>query len=225
MNRKPNATTNWVREGYSVGERNASEIAEAFGVNKEWILTGEGEMLNNSGNISGTVFIGNKADNGSTQRFGNITINNNKREARKTDKESNIVRSYPLIPIEAVAGFGKGDNDGIRYEDCDQYTVPDFERMGMEFLIRVSGSSMYPKYSNGDVLACKKIREIVFFQWGKVYVIDSSQGILVKRIFEDKSNQDCILCVSDNKEKYPPFSIPKSDIRSLSIVIGVVRVE
>jgi hypothetical protein len=31
--------------------------------------------------------------------------------------------------------------------------------------------------------------------------------------------------VSDNKEKYEPFAIPKTDIRSLSIVLGVVRME
>jgi phage repressor protein C with HTH and peptisase S24 domain len=84
---------------------------------------------------------------------------------------------------------------------------------------------MYPKYSNGDILACKKVHEVLFFQWGRVYVVDSSQGALVKRIFEDKDNPDNILLVSENKEHYPPFSIPKSDIRSLSIVLGVIRME
>lgn len=84
---------------------------------------------------------------------------------------------------------------------------------------------MYPKYSNGDVLACRKIREILFFQWGKIYVIDSSQGQLIKRIYEDAENPDNVVCVSENKERYPAFSIPKSDIRSLSIVIGVVKLE
>lgn len=133
-------------------------------------------------------------------------------------------KNYPLIPIEAVAGYGTGENN-IIYEECEQYQIPIFEEKGMEFLIRVSGSSMYPKYSNGDILACRKIREILFFQWGKVYVIDSSQGQLVKRIFEDKENPDNIICVSENKEDYPPFSMPKDDIRSLSIVLGVVRME
>lgn len=135
------------------------------------------------------------------------------------------IKGSPLIPIDAVAGFGTGDNEGVSYEDCDHYVVPEFDKRGMEFLIRVSGSSMYPKYSNGDILACKKIHEITFFQWGKVYVIDSNQGALVKRIFEDPNNKNNIICVSDNKENYPPFSMPKKDIRSLSIVLGVVRME
>lgn len=140
-------------------------------------------------------------------------------------KEDIIYTTLPLIPIDAIAGVPAGDFQGIRFEDCEQYRIPDFESKGAEFLIRVNGSSMYPKYSNGDILACKKIEEILFIQWGKVYVIDSSQGSLVKRLFEDKENKEYLICVSDNKENYPPFSIPKSDIRSLSIVIGVIRLE
>ncbi len=133
-------------------------------------------------------------------------------------------KNYPLIPIEAVTVYGT-DEDNIIYEECEQYQIPILEEKGMEFLIRMSGSSMYPTYSNGDILACRKIREVLFFQWGKVYVIDSSQGQLVKRIFEDKENPDHIICVSENKENYPSFSMPKDDIRSLSIVLGMVRME
>jgi len=131
----------------------------------------------------------------------------------------------PIIPFEAIAGYNGHDNEGIGIEQCERYIVPEFDTMGVEFIVRVSGSSMYPKYSNGDLLACRKIREIVFFQWGKVYVIDGSQGVMVKRIFEDSMREDYIMCVSDNKEHYPAFSIPKTDIRSLSIVLGVIRTE
>lgn len=139
-----------------------------------------------------------------------------------TEELSSI--GIPLIPIEALAGLAGDDNDGIRYEDCDRYVVPDFEKSGIEFLVKVSGSSMYPKYSSGDVLACKRIKDVLFFQWGKIYVIDSSQGQLVKRVFEHE-NPDYLLLVSENKENYPPFALPKSDIRSLSIVLGVIRME
>jgi phage repressor protein C with HTH and peptisase S24 domain len=139
--------------------------------------------------------------------------------------EGNISDSIPMIPFEAIAGYSITDNEGIELTKYEQYQIPEFKKVGVEFLIRVSGSSMYPKYSNGDILALKRIKDILFFQWGKVYVIDSSQGVLVKRIFEDKENKDFVLCSSDNKEHYPPFSIPKSDIRSLSIVVGVIRME
>ena len=130
----------------------------------------------------------------------------------------------PLIPIEAVAGLPTDDSVGTRFIDCAHYIIPDFANLNVEYMIRVSGSSMYPKYSNGDILACRRVHDVLFFQWGKIYVIDSSQGALVKRVFQDE-DPDRILLVSDNRENYPPFSIPKSDIRSLSIVVGVIRLE
>lgn len=130
----------------------------------------------------------------------------------------------PLIPIEAVAGLPTDDPVGMRFIDCAHYIIPEFASLNVEYMIRVSGSSMYPKYSNGDILACRRVHDVLFFQWGKIYVIDSSQGALVKRVFQDK-DPDRILLVSDNREHYPPFSIPKSDIRSLSIVVGVIRLE
>jgi len=129
----------------------------------------------------------------------------------------------PLIPIEFMAGYGE-NNDGITLNDCERYNIPEFKNVGAEFLVRVGGNSMYPKYSSGDILACRKINNILFFQWGKIYVIDSSQGQMVKRICRH-DNEDLVWLFSDNKEKYEPFAIPKNDIRSLSIVVGVLRLE
>lgn len=130
----------------------------------------------------------------------------------------------PLIPIEAIAGLPDDDPIGVSFIDCAHYIIPEFTNLNVEYMIRVSGSSMYPKYSNGDILACRRVHDVLFFQWGKIYVIDSSQGALVKRVFQDE-DPNRILLVSDNREHYPPFSIPKSDIRSLSIVVGVIRLE
>jgi len=131
----------------------------------------------------------------------------------------------PLIPIEAVAGFQSGDSEGVTVEQCERYKVPEFSQRGVDFLTRVSGSSMYPKYNNGDILACKKIPQLTFIQWGKIYVLDTVQGALVKRLYKDPEDKECVICKSDNVERYPEFSIHVSEIRSISIVIGVIRIE
>ncbi|NLL27992.1 MAG: helix-turn-helix transcriptional regulator [Bacteroidales bacterium] len=136
-----------------------------------------------------------------------------------------IIKGIPLITYDAVAGFSNMDNEGAAEEDFVRYIVPEFINKGVEFLIRVSGSSMYPKYSNGDILACRFIKDRLFFQWGKIYVIDSSQGILVKRVRKHEKYPEYIILESDNREKYQPFDFPTSDIRSLSIVVGVIRLE
>lgn len=177
-----------------------SKIIDNFEeISPEWLLTGRGEMLR-----SGTS---------SEDHFRGVT----KMIPVKAGE------GIPLIPIEAVAGWNGVDHEGVTLSDCENYYIPDFVSAGAEYLIRVSGSSMYPKYSSGDILACKKIKEVTFFQWGKIYVIDSAQGAMVKRILPSEKD-NCVVCKSDN-EKYPPFELPKTEIRSLSIVIGAVRLE
>ena len=127
----------------------------------------------------------------------------------------------PLIPISALAGFGEGELQVLEYE-CERYVIPAFKEA--EFLISVKGSSMYPKYSSGDIVACKKLplRDI-FFQWNKVYVLDTNQGALIKRIKRGK-DENHILIVSEN-EKYEPFELHLSQINAVAIVIGVIRLE
>lgn len=132
-------------------------------------------------------------------------------------------KGIPLIPMDAVAGF-PADGSGSTYlEDCERYVIPEFEYKGADFLIRVSGDSMVPLYYSGDLLACHKITDIRFFQWGTIYVLETSQGTIVKRVQESAEHADCILCVSENSEIHKPFLLPRDDIRSLSTIVGLVR--
>lgn len=133
---------------------------------------------------------------------------------------SSLNEGIPLIPISAMAGFGQGDMQVLEYE-CERFVIPTFHEA--EFLIQVKGSSMYPKYSSGDIVACKKLPIDTFFQWNKVYVLDTVQGALIKRI-KKASSEDNLLIVSDNP-KYEPFELKRSEIRSIAIVIGVIRLE
>ena len=133
----------------------------------------------------------------------------------------NSINGIPLIPIEAMAGFGGGDIQVLEL-DCEFFTIPTFK--GADFLIQVKGSSMYPKYNSGDIVACKKLNlNDLFFQWNKVYVLDTEQGALIKRI-DIGSDENHVMIVSDN-EKYRPFPLHKSKINAISIVMGVIRLE
>ena len=126
----------------------------------------------------------------------------------------------PLIPLDAVAGYGTPAYTDMKAEDY--YAVGEFR--GCDFLLRVKGDSMTPKFTGGDIVACKKVEDILFFQWGRVYVLyTNSQGVMIKRI-QPSDKEDCISCVSDNA-KYAPFDVPKSDIVSLALVCGSISVE
>lgn len=163
-------------------------------LNIAWLLTGEGSMLR------------------SDEKTDNIPV------AHHTEDPN---EGIPLLPVDAMAGAFTGEQQVLEYE-CERYVVPAFK--GADFLIPVKGVSMHPRFSSGDIVACKRLSmDNVFFQWNKVYVIDTDQGPLIKRL-KPGSDKEHILVVSDNTA-YDPFELAISSIYHLALVIGVIRLE
>lgn len=180
-----------------MSEENTTRIlAQYKEINPEWLLTGNGEML---------------------------------RSDQSPEKANQVVavkttRGIPLVTLSAVAGFGSGNFTVSEQDVKDYYVIPKFKYNRVDFMIEVSGSSMYPKYNSGDIVACTIIKEESFIQWNKCHVIATrEQGILVKRIKKGDA-EDKILAISDNKD-YDPFLIPRSEITGIALVIGVIRLE
>lgn len=170
-------------------------IARFPQVSPSWLLTGNGNMIL-------------PTQNKDTQELP---------VAHHTDSEEGI----PLIPINAMAGAFTEDQQIMEYE-CERFIIPTFK--GADFLIGVKGSSMYPRYNSGDIVACKRLNiQDLFFQWNKVYVLDTDQGPLIKRI-KPGTDKDHVTIVSDNKE-YEPFELAIDHIYHVALVIGVIRVE
>ena len=138
--------------------------------------------------------------------------------ARQTD---NPKEGIPLIPFSAMAGALTGEQSVLEYE-CERYVVPAFS--GADFLMPVKGNSMVPTYISGDIVACQRVpMSGLFFQWNKPYVLDTTQGPLIKRI-KPGSDKKHILIVSDNTD-YDPFELPYEDIHAVALVIGLIRLE
>ncbi len=175
-----------------------------------WLLTGEGDMLK--------------------QHTPHKEQTNSREGAEITPTISTCNNTHdnaPLIPLvtqNAVAGFG---NENFTVQEADvkeYYVVPKFRYHQVDFMIEISGSSMYPKYNSGDVVACTILRDGSFIQWNKCHIVATrEQGILCKRIMPGSSD-DCLKMVSDN-ENYPPFEVPKDEITGIALVVGVIRLE
>ena len=146
-----------------------------------------------------------------------------KGEMVKTDKPAMLPdeNGIPLIPVNAIGGALSCVSGSYMEYECEKYIVPQFS--GADFLIRVQGDSMVPKYIPGDIVACKRITDRLWFQWGKAYVVDTRQGVLIKRI-EPSEKEGCISMRSEN-EKYKPFDLPEEELNGVAIVVGVIRVE
>lgn len=135
--------------------------------------------------------------------------------------EHESTSSIPLIPFDAIAGYGSFDFQELPVEDY--YTIS--ELRGADFLIRVKGDSMSPKYNGGDIVACKRIDAITFWQWHKVYAICTrNQGILIKRVEEYPNNPAFITLKSENPI-YHPFELHEDEIISVAIVLGAIVLE
>ncbi|WP_340074488.1 helix-turn-helix transcriptional regulator [Leptobacterium sp. I13] len=164
-------------------------------INLHWLLTGVGDMEQQTLNEPSETYL------------------------------NSYINPIPLIPIDAVAGLGNGEIQ-IQQEDIiDNYIIPEFHRKGVEYIIRVGGNSMSPTYDSGNLIGCKTINDRSFFQWGRVYVLDTDQGVMVKRLFPVKDRDDVVECRSDNKENYPPFIINKDSIYKIAIVVGALKIE
>lgn len=123
----------------------------------------------------------------------------------------------PHVDLYA-AGGGNEVLDGVTLSQCEQVpVVPMLPRY--DFTMRVTGESMQPQIRPGDVVACMRIDEPTFLQWGRIHVLSTSQGIVIKKIFDAG---DGIRCVSFNKD-YPDFVIPKQEIYSFNLVVGLIR--
>lgn len=139
-------------------------------------------------------------------------------------KEIKTTNQIPLVNILAIGGIGNA-NFNIGEQDVKEYyTIPKFQNLKIDFMIEVNGSSMYPKYNSGDVVACRIIKESQFIQWNKTHIIATKeQGILIKRI-KKSTLENHITAISDNSD-YDPFDIPDNEITGVALVMGVVRLE
>lgn len=159
-------------------------IANAFNVSRSWLLTGEGEMLND----------------------------------KKPAEQS---AGLPLIPENCMAGALSGVGGQWMEYECEHYVIPGFAEA--DFLITVMGDSMQPTLASGDVLAVKRVEASkLWFQWGKIYVLATRQGCIVKRIMPS-DKEGCVSIVSDNKSQYPAYDLEGDEINSIGLVIGLIR--
>ena len=121
----------------------------------------------------------------------------------------------PLLPVSAQGGRLNDFVVSVRESDCEKVVSPIKDA---DFAIPVSGDSMAPEYPNGSQVHVKKINENAFIEWGRVYVLDTCNGAVIKRIVPSE-REGYVRCISINPDPiYAPFEIDLND------VYGIYRV-
>lgn len=210
----------------SIGIDYLNTIIEKYSMlNIEWLLTGRGEMLKQDVPPVATPDADAADERLLPSDKGTKKYSNNQEKAIPfAVAAQHNLKPIPLVIQSVAAGFGN-ENFSIAESDVKEYyVIPKFRYCQVDFMIEVSGDSMTPHLSSGDVIACTILRDSRFIQWNRIHVIATrEQGLLVKRL-APSSDDGCLQAVSDNP-KYPPFSIPKDEITGLALVVGSVCLE
>lgn len=125
------------------------------------------------------------------------------------DKQNNDT-TIPLVPLSAMAGKLTGFSlEGITETDCERIISP---IKGVDFAVPVSGESMSPIYPNGSRVLVQEIDPNSFIEWGKVYVLNTCNGIIIKQLRKSEK-EGYVSCYSYNDNNiYAPFDIATSDV-------------
>lgn len=115
----------------------------------------------------------------------------------------------PLLPVSAQGGSLTDFEISINNYDCEKVVSP---IKGADLAIPVTGDSMSPEYPSGCTAFIKRIDETIFIDWGKTYVLDTPNGVIIKNIFPCASDENKVVCRSVNPN-FPDFEVKKEDVR------------
>ena len=129
-------------------------------------------------------------------------------------------QSVLVLPYGARGGTIADFADSVHAYDCERLISP---IRGADFAMEVTGDSMSPEYPSGSRVIIKRINAEIFVEWGKVYVLDTDNGALIKQV---RRTQDpgTVECVSLNPA-YQPFSISTDHIRGWYRVMMVMSLK
>lgn len=113
----------------------------------------------------------------------------------------------PLLPISAMGGNLGDFSQGVSLWECEKIISPIKEA---QFAITVTGYSMEPEYPNGAKVFVKKIDHKAFIEWGSVFVLDTCNGVVLKKVMPTENDKEIMAC-SINKE-FPPYRVKIEDI-------------
>ena len=172
------------------GRKTSQEWQKHFGLSAVWLMTGEGDMLSSPS---------------SSQPQPSVHVE------RLLDDEAYKV---PLVPISALGGSLNDFNLAVKRDDCETVISPIKD---IDLAIKISGDSMEPEYPSGSTVLIKKINEHAFLEWGKVYVLSTCNGTVIKRLMPT-DDPNTVLCESINP-KYPPFVVSLEHVYGVYIVM------
>lgn len=179
-------------------------------VSPGWLLLGSGPMLTSRAAPAARAAV---AD-------GRLpVVNSGHVLAITVDKDGDD--NLELVPIRAQAGYTIQHSEPVFVGDLPRYRVPGFE--GGKFrAFEVAGDSMEPTLNHRDIVVCSYVDNWRLLEPGEMYVVVTSESVMLKRIRERITGQDMtVLLYSDNYHR-KPYPMDTADITELWRVRGYI---
>lgn len=207
--------SNAIKKDSDISSMNLSKIIDTYDeFNAHWLLTGEGTMTNTEA-----------ANSAPMTGIPDVDIEAPKRQLPRTDEFEYINNDNGgKIPLINELAFAIMDVDDPQTTKADKYYYIE-EFRNADFLMRMPGDSMSPKYKPGDLLACRNVGYDTYYQWGKVHaLLTCHQGIIFGRVYEHHQNT-ILVRVKPENPSYPEWIIPQVEIAKVAIVVGSISID
>lgn len=168
-----------------ITDKTLRKIANAQGLNFEWLKYGEGEMY---------------ADNEPTP-------------------EISYTNGVPYFDVDFKLGFDEMEHPGAPNPEY-LIKMPGYEKATM--WCNVSGHSMEPEISNGDIIALKRIEDFSFLPFGDVYGIITTNGMRTIKRLGRSVREGFYRLIPTNKD-YDEQEIPIKSIAVVYRVMGTMK--
>ncbi len=184
--------------GRAFGKNSASKWNAAFGFRINWLMTGEGQMFD-------------PADKGYDEKI---------KKGFQTEHDLNQVAGIPVIPSSL---FRVPEIDIYEYvmrtPSMDRLPpVPHFQKH--DVFASCPGDAMAPRLYRGYLMALRKMPNDSPIINGEIYAVDTkSNGMFVRRLVK---HGDTLTFIAEDKDNFPDFELPFSDIISIFRVVGVL---
>lgn len=147
---------------------------------------------------------------------GNMLLNNSDFMPQKS-----FTVGVPYYNVDFIGGFDLVLNDQTT---TPEYLI-DFKKYNEATCwCNVTGHSMEPEITHGDIIALKKIEDKSFLPLGEVYAIVTTNGMRTIKRLGPSSDPKCYTLVPTNKSpEYGIQDLPKNMIEHIFQVLGCMK--
>lgn len=177
-------------------------------ISSEWLLTGNGEMLKGEG---ATEVIKTPP----VEIIAPIKVEGRSLMPKVIVLKDEDVEEerIPLVPVMAQAGYLQGYDDPQYIKELPMYNLPGM-RNGTFRIFQVEGLSMYPTLQSGSYVVGQFVEDWEHISDNRIYVVVSTEGVIVKRVLNRIEKYGSLYCKSDNRV-FPHINVRLKDVKEI----------